>query len=222
LIDKAFLKNACDGIFLTKRGRDIENTISEFMSSNSMNELLARGVAVGFSGGADSVLLLIFLRKIQKELGFTLKAVHINHMIRGADADEDEAFSKEFAEALGIEFISKKIDVPSIAKSSKTGLEEAARNVRYQFLNEIVDSTHAIGAIATAHNATDNLETVIFNLMRGTGINGLCGIAPVRDNIIRPMLQIPKAEILELLNEAKGCMEDLRKTLEEADCDAEQ
>ena len=203
LIDKAFLLEACDNLFSSTLGKKIENEIMDNISLYSMNEHIKKGVILGFSGGADSVLLLIFLRNLQKKLDFSLKAVHINHLIRGDEANDDEAFSKEFAEALGIKFISKRIDVPAIAKTKKIGIEEAARVARYEFFDEVLSESENFETVATAHNSTDNLETFIFNFMRGSGLRGLSGIAPVRNNIIRPLLSVSKSDILKLLLEAK-------------------
>lgn len=173
------------------------------IDENGMLPLIKSGVGVGFSGGADSVLLLIFLRKLQKELSFPLKALHVNHMIRENTADRDENFSKEFAEFLGIECEVLRADVPAFAERNKLGTEEAARKIRYDFFASAVLDNADINAIATAHNSTDNLETFIFNLMRGSGSRGLSAIAPMRDNVIRPLIYVSKEDVVKLLTDAK-------------------
>ena len=200
MLNKDFLINACDDIFNSDLGKKIEASAMSAVSDYSMEKLIRSGVAVGFSGGADSVLLLIFLRKLKKLWNFPLIAVHVNHSIRGDDANDDENFAKSFARALDVDFISYTVDVPRLAKEFSKGLEEAARDVRYELFEKTVKEIDRINVIATAHNSTDNLETMLFNLMRGTGIAGLCGISPVRDNVIRPLIEIAKEDITDLLD----------------------
>lgn len=165
-------------------------------------ELIASAPAVvcAFSGGADSSVLLRFLREYLKNTSTPLYAAHMNHMIRGADADADEAFCRRTCDELGIELFINKTDVPAEAKISGEGLEEAARRLRYGFLSGISEKLGG-ALIATAHNATDNAETVIFNLARGTSVRGLGGIAPVRGNIIRPLLFASSAQIRDFAAE---------------------
>ena len=203
MIDKESLASRCDSLFDSELGKKVYNSVNKTIDENNMLSFLKSGVAIGFSGGADSVLLLIILRKIQKDNNFALKALHVNHMIRGNSADSDEAFSKEFAEALGVEYESIKIDVPRYANENRLGVEESARIVRYRFFDEVLSKDSRLNAIATAHNSTDNLETFIFNLMRGSGIHGLTAIAPVRDNIVRPLISVSKKDVLALLTDAK-------------------
>lgn len=203
MIDSKFLSKACDVLFNCEYGKSAEAKIKLAIEKHGMMEKIKSGVVVGFSGGADSVLLLIFLWKIQKELNFPLLAIHVNHCIRGDAANSDACFSKEFCDALNIEFLSFSEDVPAFAEKNKMGTEEAARAVRYRIFDKVVSERDDIATVATAHNGTDNLETFIFNFMRGTGISGLCGIAPVRGNIIRPLIDLPKENISELLNGAK-------------------
>ncbi len=157
-------------------------------------------VLVGFSGGADSTAMLYMLALYAKSVGAVLYAAHLNHGIRGDEADRDESFCREFAEKLGIRFISKKVNIPLIAEKSKESIESAARRIRYEFFDEIMHK-HDIHILATAHNADDNLETMIFNLARGAGLRGICGIPesrPCKNGIvIRPILAMEKAEIIE-------------------------
>ena len=187
-------------MFESLRGKKIYSEILRCIDDFNMGAMLEAGAVLGLSGGADSVLLLIFLRKFRKSHNFNLKAVHINHMIRGASADRDEDFSRKLSELLEIDFESRSYDVPAIAKEQKTGMEEAARGVRYRAFNEYTKDGYP--TVVTAHNATDNLETFMFNFMRGTGISGLTAISPVRDNIVRPLLYVPKEDIVALLDES--------------------
>lgn len=146
-------------------------------------------VTVALSGGADSVSLLFTLLRLREQLGITVAAAHFNHMIRGAESDRDEAFSRELCKTLGVPFTVGHGDVPKYSAEKKIGLEEAARELRYSFL-ESCD-----GLIATAHTASDNVETVLFNLTRGAGLSGLCGIPPKRGRIIRPLLLCTREEV---------------------------
>ena len=168
-----------------------------------MYELFSHGVVVGFSGGADSVTLLLFLNEYRKRNGyFPLSALHVNHMIRGKEADRDEEFSRQICESLNVDFFSVKVNVPELAKSSGRGLEDAARAARYAEFRKFLEARDEYNTVATAHNSTDNLETVIFNMLRGAGIDGLSGISPVRDNIVRPLMYVSGLEIREFLKEA--------------------
>ncbi len=152
-------------------------------------------VLVGFSGGADSSALLHYL---YENTGVKIYAAHVNHQIRGDEADRDENFCKDVCQKLGIEFFSSKIDVPAIAEQYGQSLEEAARDVRYRFFSEIMNAHPDIKFLATAHNADDNFETVIFNMIRGTSIRGMTGIPPIRNNyIVRPLIYCSKAEIID-------------------------
>ena len=161
-------------------------------------------ILVGFSGGADSSALLFMLSLYAKENGTRIYAAHLNHGIRGEEADRDEAFCKEFAKSLNIEFFSKRLDIPAIALQSGESVETAARNARYEFFDSIME-TYQIKILATAHNADDNFETLLFNIARGTGLKGLCGIPasrPAKNGIvIRPILAMEKSEIIEFCKE---------------------
>ena len=160
----------------------IENNILETVK---INELIPPNstVTVALSGGADSVALLYALSRLKEQLNISLNAAHLNHLIRGEEAFRDETFVKEFCDKLGIELICERIDVPQFAKENNLSLETAARKVRYEFLSRVSDDL-----IATAHTASDNLETVLLNLTRGTAVDGLCGIPIKRENIIRPLI----------------------------------
>ena len=190
-------------VFSTESGRLVFERACSAVERHGMQEMLRRGVLLGLSGGADSVLLLLFLIKYRELLGdFNIVAVHINHGIRGEEALRDEAFSQALCERLGIEFCAVRIDVPAMARERGVGYEEAARDARYSEFQKIISSRNDLSVIAVAHNATDNLETVIFNMLRGAGTRGLAGIPPIRGNVVRPLLEIPKADICALLD---GC-----------------
>ena len=151
------------------------------------------GFAVlGYSGGADSTCLLVLLSDWCRKNGVTLAAAHVNHGIRGDEADRDEAFCRRMCEARGIPLFVKRADVPGLAAEQGLGLEECARGVRYAFFDEVAETLageKSGAAVVTAHNATDQVETVLANLFRGAGTRGLGGIPPVRGGrILRPLI----------------------------------
>lgn len=162
------------------------------------NNLIQNGdtVIVALSGGADSVTLLHSLSVIKSELGFSLRAAHLNHNIRGQEAIRDMNFCSEICAQLGIPIDIKSVDVLAASNVQKISVELAGRNERYKFFAELSDIYSNV-KIATAHTASDNIETVILNLARGTGIDGLCGIPVKRDNIIRPLIDLTRADIEE-------------------------
>ena len=152
-------------------------------------------IVVGVSGGPDSMCLLDILIKVCQNSPSPLAIVvaHVNHMIRD-EANEEEDFVKKFCEKNDIEFYAKRIDVKKIANTNKIGTEEAGRNERYAFFEEILKKTNA-NKIAIAHNKNDKAETIIMNILRGTGINGLKGIEVKRDKYIRPLIECERNEI---------------------------
>lgn len=150
-------------------------------------------VAVGLSGGADSVSLLSVLLRLAPEYGLSLRAIHVNHGIRGEAADRDEAFCRELCERLGVPLDCFSFDVPALAAQSGCGLEETGRRCRYECFQEIADRFGC--RIATAHTLSDSVETVLFNLTRGSGLAGLGGIPPVRGNIIRPLIGVVREQV---------------------------
>ena len=156
-------------------------------------------IVVGFSGGPDSVFLVEMLKKLQYFFNFKIYLVHINHLLRGEDADADENFSFEYAKKNNLEIFIKRIPVKEIAKEVGKTLEEVGREERYKFFSEIYEKVGAT-KIATAHNKDDQIETFLFRLIRGTSLQGLEGIRIKNNNIIRPISEIHKKDILEYLN----------------------
>ena len=167
--------------------------IKKYMNKYDMADKDSR-IVIGLSGGADSVCLLCAM----KTLGYSVTAVHINHQIRGAEADSDESFCKELCEELGVDFISFSKDIKAYAAEERLTVEEAGRNFRYRCFEDVAQE-YDNSRIAVAHNKNDLAETIIFNMVRGSGLNGLAGIKPVRDNIIRPLLDSDRNEIEEYL-----------------------
>ncbi len=157
-------------------------------------------ILVAFSGGPDSVFLLRMLFESRSILKLSLAAAHLHHGIRKVEADRDLEFSKDFAENLGIPFFSAREDVALYAEENKLSVEEAARIVRYRFLEETLDRWGG-NKIATAHTLSDSVETVLFNLFRGAGPSGLAGIPPSRGVIIRPIITFTREEIFDFLDQ---------------------
>lgn len=151
-------------------------------------------VIVGVSGGADSICLVLMLLELQKEIGFDMVAVHVNHGIRGEEADADEAYVKEFCKEHGIVCETYFSNVELIAKKRKQSTEEAGREVRRECFEEALKK-HGGTKIALAHHMNDSAETFFLNLARGTGLKGLGGIAPTKGLTIRPLLCVKREEI---------------------------
>ncbi len=175
--------------------------MNKFQKSIENYNMLVCGdsVLVGVSGGPDSMGLILFLMEIRKKYSLGLGIAHINHNLRGKESDRDEKFVRDFACKTGIPFFPATKDVSSIAKKNKLSLEEAARNVRYSFYEEICEK-HNFSKTALAHNCDDNAELVLMNLLRGSGPKGLSGIPMKRNgSIIRPLIDFSKHEILNYL-----------------------
>ena len=173
----------------------------EILNINKKYNLIENNdtIVVGFSGGPDSVFLVEMLKKLQDFIKFKIYLVHINHLLRGEDADSDENFSFEYAKKNNLEIFIKRIPVKEIAKELGKTLEEVGREERYKFFSEIYEKVGA-NKIATAHNKDDQIETFLFRLTRGTSLQGLEGIKTKNNNIIRPISEIYKKDILEYLN----------------------
>lgn len=157
-------------------------------------------IYAGVSGGADSVCLLIVLNRIinMYNLDIQLTAIHVNHGIRMNEADRDEEFTKLLCERMNIGFISRHVNVLEFAEKNKLSEEEAGRILRYRIFNEYANADKN-SKIAVAHHCNDQAETVLHNIIRGSSISGIGGIAPVRDNIIRPLLCVTREQIEEYL-----------------------
>lgn len=159
-------------------------------------------IVIGVSGGPDSICLLHILNELKQELNFKIYVAHINHMIR-KEADEETEYVKEFCKNIGVECFVKKINVVKIAKESKMGTEEAGRKIRYNFFEEVLKNTNS-NKIATAHNNNDKVETIIMNILRGSGISGLKGLDPIRENkFIKPLIEVSREEIETYCEENK-------------------
>lgn len=152
-------------------------------------------IVVGVSGGPDSITLLNVLKNIKEKeiIKFNLVVCHINHMIR-EEAVSDEKYVEEYCKKNNIEFLAKRIKVEEMAEKEKIGTEEAGRKARYEFFNEILNKTNA-NKIATAHTANDNAETVLMNIIRGSGTLGLKGIEAKNGKLIRPLIECKRSEI---------------------------
>ena len=170
----------------------MEKRIKEAVCRYGMEEIFS-GAILGFSGGADSGALLHYL----KDRCAHLVAVHVNHMIRGEEADRDEAFCRSVCEKYGVELLVYRVDVPTLSAERKKGLEETAREERYRIFREILGKNPQCKCIVTAHNSNDNAETVVFNLARGSGANGICGIKPVHENVYRPLIFSTRNDIIK-------------------------
>lgn len=175
----------------------IDRIKKEFIKFINDNKLInvGDGIVVGLSGGPDSVCLLNLLVSIKEEFNLKLAAVHINHMLRGDAANEDEEFCLKLCKELDVDFFSERIDVNKYSKENNLSSETAGREVRYNTFNKIMYQK-GFNKIATAHNANDQAETIIMRMMRGTGLEGLCGIPVIRENrYIRPILFMERKDI---------------------------
>lgn len=153
-------------------------------------------IVVGVSGGPDSICLLHVLNLLKKKINVQIYVAHINHMIRD-EAESETEYVQEFCRKIGIECFVKRMDVQEYAKQNKMGTEEAGRIIRYEFFDEVAKKVSA-NKIATAHNSNDKAETVLLNILRGSGIAGLKGIEPIRNNkYIRPLIEITREDIEE-------------------------
>lgn len=172
---------------------------------------------VGLSGGPDSVCLLHVLASLAKEQGWTLSAAHLNHCTRGEQSDRDEALAREVCESMDVPFFLRRVDVPRIAKRNGESIETAARLERYQFFRDLAEA-RGVQAVALAHNADDQVETILFRILRGTGLRGLSGIPASRPLyrgakavVVRPLLGVSRDEILRYLK-ARGLRYRLDKS----------
>ena len=177
----------------------LENTMNKVINTINENKMINEGdgIIVALSGGPDSMCLLHILHSLRKKYNLTIYAAHINHMLRGNESDMDERVCEEYCQGLGVEFFSRSVDIEKMALEQGISTEMAGRDARYSFFEELMNKVGA-QKIAVAHNQNDQAETVLMRLMRGTGIEGLVGIKPVRDEIfIRPIINVTRTEIEE-------------------------
>ena len=160
-------------------------------------------LVLAVSGGPDSISMLNILNELKNEsvIDFSFCVAHVNHMIR-EEAKDDEEYVKNYCKQNGIDFYSKSIDVQKLANNNKVGTEEAGRYVRYKFFDEVLEETSS-NKIAIAHNKNDKAETMLMNIMRGSGITGLKGIEPKRGKYIRPLIECERFEIEDYCEKEK-------------------
>lgn len=183
--------------------REKKTLIHKVLDTIKKYHLIETGdkLVLGVSGGPDSITMLDILLKIkqEKQIAFDMVVAHVNHMIR-EEANEDEEFVKKYCMKNNIQFFSKSIDVQKIANTNKISTEEAGRDVRYAFFNEVLEKINGT-KIAIAHNKNDKVETIIMNALRGCGLPGLKGIEPVREQYIRPLIECDRKEIEDYCEE---------------------
>ena len=174
---------------MTKMKNKVINTIKKYNLINPGDKIV-----LGVSGGPDSISMLNILNEIKNDFQFDIYIAHINHMIR-EDACEDEKYVQDYCEKNNINCYVKRIDVQQFANNSKMGTEEAGRKIRYEFFEEVMQKVGA-NKIGIAHNKNDKIETIIMNLIRGSGLSGLKGIDVIRDDkYIRPLIECERKEI---------------------------
>ena len=180
--------------------KKIEQTALKFIDNKN---LIKKGdkILVALSGGPDSVFLLHLLVKYKRRFQIDIGALHINHRIRGTDAKTDQEFCEKFCKKMKVKYYSKNKNVKSFAYKNRVSIEEAGREIRYLELRNTAQK-YSYNKIATAHNSGDNAETILLNLIKGTGIDGISGIPIERGNIIRPILCLKKESILNYLNKS--------------------
>lgn len=177
-----------------------EEVLKTIKDNNLINE--GDKIVIGVSGGPDSICLLHLLNNLKDTLKITIYVAHINHSIREV-ADMETKYVQDFCKKIGVECFVKKEDILSLAKKQKKGTEEVGRQVRYSFFDEVLEKTNS-NKIATAHNSNDRAETVILNILRGSGISGLKGIEAIRDQkYIRPLINTDRESIEKYCEENK-------------------
>lgn len=179
-----------------------ENIYAKVTDYIKANDLIQPGdtIVEGISGGADSVCLFLMLEELKKEIDFTTVAVHVHHGIRKKTADKDQKFVEKLCASRGVELKSYRKDIPLICKITKESEEECGRRIRYELFDEVC-SLYDNAKIAVAHHMNDQAETILFRMIRGSGIKGLTGMEAKRDNIIRPLLCLKREEIEQYLEE---------------------
>ena len=175
--------------------------IEKTLTTIARHRMLGAGdrVGVGVSGGADSVALLRILREVSGQQGMRLAVLHFNHGLRGADSEGDEQFVASLATDLQLPFFSGREDVAGVARAKHWNLEDAGRRLRYGFFAALVGEGR-IDRVAVAHTADDQAETVLARVLRGTGPAGLAAIYPVNGHVVRPLLEVRRAELRAYLD----------------------
>ncbi|MBR5227735.1 MAG: tRNA lysidine(34) synthetase TilS [Clostridia bacterium] len=173
--------------------KQVNDNIQKYNLLNAGDKVL-----LGVSGGPDSIMLLLALNELKEKLKIDIVVAHVNHMIR-KEAIQDEILVRKTCDLMNIECHVLKADVLNEAKTLKISTEECGRNIRYEFFAKIVKD-FGLNKIAVAHNLGDNAETILMNMIRGTGLSGICGMEYCNNNIIRPLLNVDKRDILEYLN----------------------
>ncbi|UCH66525.1 MAG: tRNA lysidine(34) synthetase TilS [Ignavibacterium sp.] len=186
---------------MSKSLKTIEQNVIKFILDKHLIEQ-NDSVLIALSGGPDSIFLLNFLIQYKQRFNIKLAAFHLNHNLRGKESNGDAEFCKRVSASKNIPFYYSSKNIRLYAKRNKLSLEEAGRKVRYKELLRIA-SAKGFSKIVTAHNADDNTETVLLNLIKGAGLKGLSGIPVRRDKIIRPLLSLLKTEILSYNNQKK-------------------
>lgn len=175
------------------------DTIATIMAFIEKNRMISPGdhVVAGISGGADSVCLFLVLKELRKKMDFSITAVHVNHCIRGEEADQDEEFVKCLCNRENVAYRAYRIQVECMAKEQKLSVEEAGRKARYEIFHSLASAGNS--KIAVAHHMDDQSETVLMNLFRGSAIKGICGMQPQNGKIIRPLLCVRRRQIEEIV-----------------------
>lgn len=173
--------------------------VKEFISENDLIKT-GNSIIISLSGGPDSIALLYLLIEFKDEYDIKIGVFHLNHMLRGEESDRDEIFCRDICKTKKIEANIYREDIGLYAKEKGISVEEAGRERRYSILDKLCNEK-SYDKIATAHNLNDSVESALLNIFRGTGINGLLGIPVKRNNIIRPILCLRKAEILDYLDQ---------------------
>lgn len=176
---------------------NVSATVSSILSKYVLK---GEGVLLGVSGGVDSMVLLTILAELRSELGFSLAVAHLNHRLRGQASIDDQKLVESYCRVLGVPLALKTVDVQAYADDRKMNLEEAGRDVRYEFFKECI-VPYNVSYIVTAHHKNDFAETVLGNLIRGAGLAGLSGFAEKQGNILRPLIAVAKDELVAF---AKG------------------
>ncbi|MBE5921421.1 MAG: tRNA lysidine(34) synthetase TilS [Lachnospiraceae bacterium] len=183
---------------MRKKPEEMQSRVYRFVTENRLIEQGDR-IVVGVSGGADSVCLLLLLTKMREAFALEIFPVHVEHGIRGREAQEDRAFVQKLCVNLGIDCRIFSYDVPAYAVEHKMTIEEAGRYLRYRAFTQVAEEIGGNAKIAVAHHKMDNAETILLHLFRGSGLDGLAGIAPKNGKVIRPLADMTRDEIDQYL-----------------------